>query len=66
MFYSELQIGLDTAMRRLLNNIVTGIFLNAEIYLTLRYAVCAVQSSSNEALGIYRNLMCVIRFVVTG
>jgi hypothetical protein len=67
MFYSERQVGVDTVMRRLLNYTATSIFLNAEMSLTLRrHAVYAVQSSSNEALDIYRNLMCVIKFVVAG
>jgi len=65
MFYIELQIGVDTDMRRLLNYRATSIFLIAEISVTLRrYTVCAVKSSSDEALGIYRNLMCLIKFVV--
>jgi hypothetical protein len=64
MFYTDLQIGLDKAMRRLLNYTATSILPNEEISLTLKHAVYAVQSSSNEAVGIYRNLTCVIRFVV--
>lgn len=60
-------MGVDTDMQRLLNYRATSIFLNAEISVTLRrHTVCAVQSSSNEALGIYRNLMCLIKFVVAG
>lgn len=67
MFYSELQIGVDTDMRRLLNYRATSIFLNAEIFVTLRRnTVYAVKSSSNEAEGIYRNRMCLITFVVAG